>query len=87
MSFDIEQEEDEFLASSLNPFRAGRCLSTLGLDKSSTAEEVSIPLEQGGVFRPRQITLSPLFSKVSIPLEQGGVFRLRGWFGALMGKA
>ena len=46
----------------LNPFRAGRCLSTV-LDKYGASVGVSIPLEQGGVFR------------------------LRGWFGALMGKA
>ena len=48
---------------------------------------VSIPLEQGGVFRRLNGYKTKLSERVSIPLEQGGVFRLRGWFGALMGKA
>ena len=36
---------------------------------------VSIPLEQGGVFRPITAQEEDEFL-VSIPLEQGGVFRL-----------
>ena len=43
---------------------------------ADTAESVSIPLEQGYVFRPdwHDNTLSEQI--VSIPLEQGNVFRL-----------
>ena len=36
---------------SLNPFRAGRCLSTLSVNQEYLALEVSIPFEQGDVFR------------------------------------
>ena len=36
---------------------------------------VSIPLEQGGVFRLLFMGLTKSISHVSIPLEQGGVFR------------
>ena len=36
---------------------------------------VSIPLEQGGVFRQMEIENIHIHSEVSIPLEQGGVFR------------
>ena len=37
---------------------------------------VSIPLEQGGVFRLIILALLHYAKCVSIPLEQGGVFRL-----------
>ena len=37
---------------------------------------VSIPLEQGGVFRLIALTGLAYSGYVSIPLEQGGVFRL-----------
>ena len=36
---------------------------------------VSIPLEQGGVFRHSELHSLSDFLDVSIPLEQGGVFR------------
>ena len=38
---------------------------------------VSIPLEQGGVFRHKLGQVVTLADFVSIPLEQGGVFRQR----------
>ena len=58
-----------------NPFGAGRGLSTLFHGFYSEKFTVSIPLEQGGVFR--QIIEHGIAQdrKVSIPLEQGGVFR------------
>ena len=37
---------------------------------------VSIPLEQGNVFRPSAFAASVTVLDVSIPLEQGNVFRL-----------
>ena len=37
--------------ASLNPFRTGRCLSTREQCKHSHAQLVSIPFEQGDVFR------------------------------------
>ena len=36
---------------------------------------VSIPLEQGGVFRQSLNSEEAIEKEVSIPLEQGGVFR------------
>ena len=39
--------------------------------------KVSIPLEQGNVFRPSQWNEEEQASIVSIPLEQGNVFRLQ----------
>ena len=47
---------------------------------------VSIPLEQGNVFRQTQKE-SLAFIDVSIPLEQGNVFRLQWGVRALCGKA
>ena len=41
------------LCSRLNPFRAGRCLSTDDVLNMRTHFRVSIPFEQGDVFRPR----------------------------------
>ena len=38
---------------SLNPFRAGRCLSTIRSVATGIATSVSIPFEQGDVFRPK----------------------------------
>ena len=43
------------------------------------AEKVSIPLEQGSVFRRYGSREFSRCSIVSIPLEQGSVFR-QGWF-------
>ena len=59
----------------LNPFRAGRCLSTMNMVIIMTlAAVVSIPFEQGDVFRPEKY-LKEWLEKVSIPFEQGDVFR------------
>ena len=44
---------------------------------ADTAESVSIPLEQGNVFRHLSLWCNHCVSSVSIPLEQGNVFRLR----------
>ena len=38
----------------LNPFRAGRCLSTKTLLAVTLVATVSIPFEQGDVFRPKK---------------------------------
>ena len=35
----------------LNPFRTGRCLSTRSRNRSGSEKSVSIPFEQGDVFR------------------------------------
>ena len=70
----------------LNPFGTGQGLSTKVMQQFARANKVSIPLEQGKVFR-RVVDVETTGLDVSIPLEQGKVFRLRGWFGALMDKA
>ena len=42
-------------------------------------DKVSIPLEQGSVFRPSKLMDVQDLYLVSIPLEQGSVFRLYFW--------
>ena len=83
----------------LNPFRAGRCLSTLNpmtgraeevpsqslssramsfdikVGTTSETTNVSIPFEQGDVFRRLQMRQVRWQYLVSIPFEQGDVFR------------
>ena len=62
----------------LNPFRTGRCLSTFrNLYIDANYPKVSIPFEQGDVFRPTATTASIESASVSIPFEQGDVFRRR----------
>ena len=52
MSFDVELVEGRIaLAEGLNPFGTGQCLSTKKENKLLLKELVSIPLEQGNVFR------------------------------------
>ena len=46
------------------------------LNSTETVQaEVSIPLEQGNVFRPTTVNSTEAAVQVSIPLEQGNVFR------------
>ena len=59
---------------SLNPFGTGQCLSTKVEDQLLAIDEVSIPLEQGNVFRLDTAEYAT-DAEVSIPLEQGNVFR------------
>ena len=59
----------------LNPFGTGQCLSTNRFDNIAEEVAVSIPLEQGNVFRPIGIRTDNYYNGVSIPLEQGNVFR------------
>ena len=61
----------------LNPFGTGQCLSTEVPDWTVPSSIVSIPLEQGSVFRRTTCIASGRVWAVSIPLEQGSVFRLR----------
>ena len=64
------------LAVSLNPFRSGQCLSTFcWFSISYFCWFVSIPFEQGDVFR-QNLKLKQKHWVVSIPFEQGDVFRL-----------
>ena len=60
---------------SLNPFRAGRCLSTRVVFQGRLHNHVSIPFEQGDVFRPMIRSVATGVAAVSIPFEQGDVFR------------
>ena len=60
---------------SLNPFRAGRCLSTQCKYDYSEYMNVSIPFEQGDVFRQNERWVKEMLKYVSIPFEQGDVFR------------
>ena len=63
------------MITSLNPFGTGQCLSTTQEALSYFVIEVSIPLEQGNVFRQEKERRGDVLRKVSIPLEQGNVFR------------
>ena len=51
-SFDLITKPNLAREMSLNPFRAGQGLSTIMTIDEFNAEGVSIPLEQGRVFRP-----------------------------------
>ena len=99
MSFDLRRFILSIDTFCLNPFRAGRCLSTvsrrgnvlrsltsqslssraMSFDKEDLKQEllasrVSIPFEQGDVFRP-SYEIGYVRIVVSIPFEQGDVFR------------
>ena len=61
MSFDQKQIcLNASLMRCLNPFRAGRCLSTKETAKSLGYSSVSIPFEQGDVFRPNYVEMLEL---------------------------
>ena len=52
MSFDLDSDYQEIKGACLNPFRSGQCLSTEeGVDAYSVLIAVSIPFDQGNVFR------------------------------------
>ena len=59
----------------LNPFRAGQGLSTDPETMDVVSFNISIPLEQGRVFRPAIVEQEEDEFLISIPLEQGRVFR------------
>ena len=71
----------------LNPFGTGQCLSTIINLQCWYYYPVSIPLEQGNVFRRVGLAVLVDQEQVSIPLEQGNVFRLQWGVQALCGKA
>ena len=75
MSFDATVRATKEAHLGLNPFRAGRCLSTTGITATACGLNVSIPFEQGDVFRRRTVLDVLLKWMVSIPFEQGDVFR------------
>ena len=53
MSFDLLSELDRNTENSLNPFGTGQCLSTTTRRGDEPQQVVSIPLEQGNVFRQK----------------------------------
>ena len=59
----------------LNPFRSGRCLSTLPHIEYGYLKYVSIPFDQGDVFRQKFLQQPSMAMEVSIPFDQGDVFR------------
>ena len=75
MSFDTNSQHNGTKKNSLNPFGTGQCLSTQILNTMERRRTVSIPLEQGNVFRRRLDEGHQKLKGVSIPLEQGNVFR------------
>ena len=77
MSFDLKGAALKMeTLKGLNPFRTGRCLSTLkNILRLLIVKRVSIPFEQGDVFRHLKVELLSARESVSIPFEQGDVFR------------
>ena len=75
MSFDYLTQLLLIKEEGLNPFGTGQCLSTKEITPELLDFCVSIPLEQGNVFRRRYCANIWRTIKVSIPLEQGNVFR------------
>ncbi len=75
MSFDSQKGFKDSHKLDFNPFGTGQCLSTYKAHVD-TLYDISIPLEQGNVFRhyDEQNDLWQSLS-ISIPLEQGNVFR------------
>ena len=72
----LTQLQLSFQSVCLNPFRAGRCLSTVKRAENLDVDlPVSIPFEQGDVFRLKLWAHIINGSYVSIPFEQGDVFR------------
>ena len=78
MSFDEWRRATIYFKNGLNPFGTGQCLSTEAEGEEYLAYIVSIPLEQGNVFRRIVAANDSLINEVSIPLEQGNVFRHDG---------
>ena len=77
MSFDSKCHQLKSLKVCLNPFRSGQCLSTEDIIMSSLKSRfVSIPFDQGNVFRLQTLSFRAVF--VSIPFDQGNVFRPNG---------
>ena len=80
MSFDCTYGTNtQARTASLNPFRSGRCLSTLDTHGIVSIFDVSIPFDQGDVFRQRSKFKRNNKQRVSIPFDQGDVFRLLGF--------
>ena len=74
MSFDIVNGRTN-KKYGLNPFGTGQRLSTIFTLAEEEPLKVSIPLEQGSVFRHNELWKAWAEENVSIPLEQGSVFR------------
>ena len=77
MSFDFMEIYICLFVHCLNPFRAGRCLSTImeNFDLNDFLESQSLS-SRAMSFDSILLWLSCIISRVSIPFEQGDVFRL-----------
>ena len=75
MSSDVDRLCATASGVSLNPFGTGQCLPTHSSALLLNLSPVSIPLEQGSVFRLANVGGLGRLGEVSIPLEQGSVFR------------
>ena len=72
MSFDLlNTNQIAIQQACLNPFRAGRCLSTDDECRSNEHFDVSIPFEQGDVFRQEQYQLVLLLLLSLNPFRAG----------------
>ena len=85
MSFDNKNESKvEVVEVSLNPFRAGRCLSTINKLSNVSPFNGLNPFRAGRCLSTGEfLSNSYEWNKVSIPFEQGDVFRhdFADWLG------
>ena len=65
MSFDAKRERKRKERRCLNPFGTGQCLSTKVVALGLMVNPVSIPLEQGNVFRPSFKAFDAIKGKLS----------------------
>ena len=75
MSFDLDRTKDETRNLCLNPFRAGRCLSTDSENNNWYICGLSQSLSSRAMSFDRSMSRTTQTIKVSIPFEQGDVFR------------
>ena len=75
MSFDPVVSKPTDVKARLNPFRAGRCLSTASLASNEIHEFRSQSLSSRAMSFDANRPKHKLHKEVSIPFEQGDVFR------------
>ena len=72
--------EEDFVSESLNPFRAGRCLSTRVVALTNKAKESQSLSSRAMSFDVAYALRREGVQIVSIPFEQGDVFRRSGYY-------
>ena len=71
MSFDTTRDKARAVCLGLNPFRAGRCLSPHHRARRGRILDVSIPFDQGNVFRRRKLAERGVYGYCLNPFRSG----------------